>query len=80
MERAELWIQYKHLLTIWKFCCAVVVNRDGKLEEAVEHINTIITAEKQRTSRIRWQDADVAQQAEQQQEGAQPERQPSLQC
>lgn len=52
-------------------CCAVVVNRDGKLEEAVEQIKTIITAEKRRTSRIRWQDADGA---------AQAERLPSLQC
>ena len=52
-------------------CCAVVVNRDGKLEEAVEQIRTIITAEKRRTSRIRWQDADSA---------AQTERLPSLQC
>ena len=54
-------------------CCAVVINRDGKLEEAVEQINAIITAEKHRTSRIRWQDADVAQQQEDQ-----AERQPSL--
>ena len=52
-------------------CCAVVVNRDGKLEEAVEQIKTIIAAEKRRTSRIRWQDADAA---------AQAERLPSLQC
>lgn len=52
-------------------CCAVIVNRDGKLEEAVEQINTIIAAEKRRTSRIRWQDADGA---------AQAERLPSLQC
>ena len=52
-------------------CCAVVVNRDGKLEEAVDQIKTIITAEKRRTSRIRWQDADAA---------AQAERLPSLQC
>ena len=52
-------------------CCAVVVNRDGKLEEAVEQIKTIITAEKRRTSRIRWQDANAA---------AQAERLPSLQC
>ena len=80
MERGELWSQYEHLLTNRKFCCAVVINRDGKLEEAVEQINTIITAEKHRTSRIRWQDADGAQQAEQQQEGAQLERQPTLQC
>ena len=56
-------------------CCAVVVNRDGKLEEAVDKINTIITAEKHRSSRIRWQDADVAQQG-----GVQAERQPSLHC
>ena len=52
-------------------CCAVVVNRDGKLDEAVEQIKTIIAAEKRRTSRIRWQDADGA---------AQAERLPSLQC
>ena len=47
------------------------MNRDGKLEEAVEQIKTIITAEKRRTSRIRWQDADAVTQAE---------RLPSLQC
>ena len=58
--------------------CAVVVNREGKLEEAVEQINNIITAEKHRTSRIRWQDVDVAHK-EQQQE-ALAERQPSLRC
>lgn len=64
------------MMRILTLRCAVVVNREGKLEEAVEQINNIITAEKHRSSRIRWQDADVMPQEQE----AQAEMQPSLQC
>lgn len=47
---------------------AVVLNREGDLEGAVRQIDAIITAEKHRISRLRWQDGDEPSSGSEQQQ------------
>lgn len=44
-------------------CGAVVLNRDGDLQGAVQQINAIISAERHRTQRVRWHDSEPDQPA-----------------